>query len=171
MSAGVIIYKAFMPTVKMMRVFCLSRTSRISDTSTDNGCRIGISVGYAITKTGIFTPQCAKGVSIVSLVSINCLILLSSQHQLNGLTEHLPPMPHLRIYGPIFHIYQYLSVRRTKSGGSHVYGNRCGASMDRQGDFLRSDRFSVGHHCGMSIFIPWSLSRLTAIDGSHIKLE
>lgn len=47
-SAGEIIYKAFVPTLKMM---------------------ICIGAGFLLSWSGLFTAQHAKGVSILSLVS------------------------------------------------------------------------------------------------------
>ncbi|GFZ47960.1 hypothetical protein JCM24511_05707 [Saitozyma sp. JCM 24511] len=56
-EAGVIIYKAFAPTLKMM---------------------LCIGLGFVITKRGLFPASCAKGVSILSLnISLPCLIFYS----------------------------------------------------------------------------------------------
>ncbi|KAL7419128.1 Protein M3 [Cryptotrichosporon argae] len=56
-AVGVIIYKAFSPTLKI--ALC-------------------IVLGYVFTKRGLFTPQSAKGVSIISLnISLPCLVFSS----------------------------------------------------------------------------------------------
>lgn len=141
MSAGEIIYKgessetvpcpdgnadvrpAFMPTLKM---------------------GIGIGLGYTITKAGMFTPQMAKGVSILSLVSD----IRPGHWSISSQAEHIPSRSNLRIYGPIIHINKYISVRWSGTSGDNVYGDRCGVLVDRQGDLLRPVRFPVGDYSG-----------------------
>ncbi|ODN79430.1 hypothetical protein L202_03414 [Cryptococcus amylolentus CBS 6039] len=85
-AAGVMIYKAFAPTLKMI---------------------ICIAVGYMITKQGIFAPANAKGVSILSLnVALPALIFGSMVSALS--VENAPAMGPLVLVAVIYQILGFM---------------------------------------------------------------